>query len=80
MVHFVSFQTKQGFYIGVGPVSFNLTSLKKDHLLFELVSDRYHFSIRYGSKSTSELGLIRKTKNKTKIRLMLTINCLTKAN
>ena len=39
MVHFVSFQTKHGFDVGIG----NLTSLEKDHLLFELVSDRYHF-------------------------------------
>ena len=28
--HFVSFQTKHGFDIGIGPVSFNLTSLDKD--------------------------------------------------
>ena len=69
MFHFVLFQTKHRFDIGIGPVSFNLTSLDKDTPL-----------IRCGSKSASELGLIQKTKNKTKIRLTLMINCPTKAN
>ena len=79
--HFVSFQTKHGFDIGIGPVSFNLTSLDKDT---PLVRDGFRqvpffFSIRCGDKSASELGIIRKAKKKTKIRLTLTINCLTKA-
>ena len=67
MFHFVSFQTKHGFDIGIGPVSFNLTSLDKD-TTFVWVGFRqvpFFFSIRCGSKSASELGLIRKTKNKT---------------
>ena len=42
--HLVSFQTTHGFDIRIGPVSFNLTSYEKDTpLLFQLVSDRYHF-------------------------------------
>ena len=78
--YFVSFQTKHGFDIRTGPVSFNLTSLEKDTPLVQVGFRKVpFFSIRCSNKSASELGIIQKTKKKTKIKLMLTINCLTKA-
>ena len=79
--HFVSFQTKHRFDIRIGPVRFNLTSLDKDTPLVRVGFRQvpFFFPIRCGNKSASELGIIQKTKKKTKIRLMLTINCLTKA-
>ena len=33
---FVSFQTKHGFDVGIGPVSFNLTSLDKETPLVQV--------------------------------------------
>ena len=80
-VSFRSSQTKHEFDIGIGPVSFTLTSLGKDTPLVRVGFRHvpFFFSIRWGSKSASEPGLIRKTKKQTEIRLTLTINCLTKA-
>ena len=75
-VSFGSFQTKHGFDIRIGPVS--LTSLDKDTPLVRVGFRQVPFFFNC-NKSASELGIIQKTKKKTKIRLTLMTNCLTKA-
>ena len=75
--HFISFQTKHGFDIGIGPVSFNLAALDKDTPLVWVGFRQVPFFFQFDAAVNQHLNW--KTKKKTKIRLMLTINCLTKA-